>query len=556
MQLLFCPKENFNITLSGDLTRQRPDGYAQVYAGSVTTQRETFRQFEKIIADLNYSLPSQNPFDRLIDHETPWRSDQDMGGVSLNIDLKSRRGTFTSTTAWRKWIWNPSNDRDYTGLQALALSQAPSIHNQWSQEVRFAGNFNKKLSGVVGVFGFFQELEANGFHREESGRDQWRFVQTSQSALWQTPGLLNGYGIKTKPSFRNFSGAIFSQIDWSLNQKISILPGVRLNYDQKFVDFRREVYGGLQTSDTTLLALQRTVYNNQYFNASINDWNVSGQLTVNFNVNDWIRFYVTNSVGIKPIGLNLGGLPTQNGEPIIDLAVIKPEKAYHFEIGIKTEPSKSSFVNFTIFNTDIYNYQALVQSPQLGVNRGYLANAEHVRTRGIELEASYAYSKILRVVGSLIYTDGKYVSFQNAPLPLEETGQKVNGVQVAFKDISGGKLPGISTWSFSTGFESTIKGELIGQQGDYFFAADLFYRSPFSSSPSPSKYLNINGYFLVNARIGFRTQKGLTIYIWTRNLANINYFEQLLPAAGNAGQFAAVLGDPRTYGITLRFNFF
>jgi iron complex outermembrane receptor protein len=27
-----------------------------------------------------------------------------------------------------------------------------------------------------------------------------------------------------------------------------------------------------------------------------------------------------------------------------------------------------------------------------------------------------------------------------------------------------------------------------------------------------------------------------------------------LPAGGNAGQYGAVLGDPRTYGITLRHS--
>ena len=37
------------------------------------------------------------------------------------------------------------------------------------------------------------------------------------------------------------------------------------------------------------------------------------------------------------------------------------------------------------------------------------------------------------------------------------------------------------------------------------------------------------------------------------NLLGKNYFEQLLPAAGNAGHYAAVLGDPRTYGVTLRY---
>ena len=38
-----------------------------------------------------------------------------------------------------------------------------------------------------------------------------------------------------------------------------------------------------------------------------------------------------------------------------------------------------------------------------------------------------------------------------------------------------------------------------------------------------------------------------------RNMLNKNYFEQLLPAAGNAGHYAAVLGDQRTVGVTLRY---
>jgi iron complex outermembrane receptor protein len=36
---------------------------------------------------------------------------------------------------------------------------------------------------------------------------------------------------------------------------------------------------------------------------------------------------------------------------------------------------------------------------------------------------------------------------------------------------------------------------------------------------------------------------------------NQNYYEQLLAAPGNAGQFGGVLGDPRTYGVTLRYSF-
>lgn len=84
---------------------------------------------------------------------------------------------------------------------------------------------------------------------------------------------------------------------------------------------------------------------------------------------------------------------------------------------------------------------------------------------------------------------------------------------------------------------------------------DGYFRSSFSSSPSPSNYLNIDGYALLNARVGLRTTEGLSFFVWGRNLLDKDYFEQLLPAAGNAGHYAAVLGDPGTYGVTLRYNY-
>ncbi|HEY3429421.1 MAG TPA: hypothetical protein VGK39_02015, partial [Cyclobacteriaceae bacterium] len=76
-----------------------------------------------------------------------------------------------------------------------------------------------------------------------------------------------------------------------------------------------------------------------------------------------------------------------------------------------------------------------------------------------------------------------------------------------------------------------------------------------SSSPSPSKYLNIDGYGLFNARAGFRSTKGISLFVWGRNLLDENYYEQLLVAGGNAGHYAGVLGDPRTYGVTLRYAY-
>lgn len=556
-QLLYKPNENFNITLIADATRQRPNGYAQVVAGVAPTKRAAYRQFDQIIADLGYKLPSQNPFDRLIDQDTPARSNQDLGGVSLNLDIKLGSGTLTSTSAWRYWNWDPSTDRDFTGLQALALSQAPSKHQQWSQEIRWAGSLSTKVTGVFGVFAIGQNLKSDPTQTEESGSAQWRFSQSTTSALWKTPGLFDGFGIHTTSDLNTFSGAVFGQLDWAITDRLHVLPGIRANYDKKKVDFNRQTYGGLQTSDPALLALKKLVYTDQAFQVDKDNTNFSGQITLAYKINKSINTFATYSTAYKPVGLNLGGLPTAtDGSPLLELAVIKPEQVKHVELGVKTSPTKNSTLNITVYNTDIKDYQTLVQSPELGVNRGYLANAEKVNVRGAELDGDIKINKHFSFYSSLAYTDGKYVSFTNAPLPLEETGLKdAAGVSVYYKDISGSILPGISKWAGSIGGEYSTKGNLLGNSGNYFIASDVYARSGFSSSPSPSQYLNVEGYLLLNARIGFRATEGVSVTLWGRNILDNNYFEQLLPGAGNSGQYAAVLGDPATYGVTLKYSF-
>ncbi|WP_207509329.1 TonB-dependent receptor [Telluribacter humicola] len=549
-QLLYTPTENIKITLAGDAANQRPNGYAQVVAGVVTTKRAPYRQFNNIIADLGYSLPSTNPFDRVIDHDTPWRSNNALGGISLNAEFKLGAGTLTSTSAWRYWNWDPSNDRDFTGLPVLALSQATSRHEQWTQEIRYAGNFTSRLSGLVGVFAIGQDLKTDPYHVEESGAAQWRFSQSSTSPLWKTPGLLDGYGIRTTSRLQSFGGAVFGQLDWAITEKLHVLPGIRFNYDKKDVDYRRETYGGLQTTDPALLAIKNAVYSNQAFNVNVDENNFSGQVTLAYKPTKQINAFTTYSNSYKPVGVNLGGLPTANGQVLTDLARVKPEYVTHFEAGIKTRPTPQSTLNFVVHNTDIKDYQTQVQTAEVGVNRGYLANAERVRVIGAELDGNIRVTNQLSFTGALAYTDGKYVTFTNAPVPLEEVGG-----ELAYKDISGSVLPGISKWSGSLGGEISENGKLFGLKGKYFLALDTYYRSSFSSSPSPSKYLNVDGYTLLNGRVGFRASNGISILVWARNLTNKDYFEQLLPAAGSAGHYAAVLGDPKTYGVTLRYGF-
>ena len=96
---------------------------------------------------------------------------------------------------------------------------------------------------------------------------------------------------------------------------------------------------------------------------------------------------------------------------------------------------------------------------------------------------------------------------------------------------------------------------ILGQPGQFFVGVDTSYRSGFSSSPSASKYLVVDGYGLINARIGFRWNEGWSLFLWSRNVLDTEYFEFLTAAPGNSGLYVGLPGDPRTIGVTLRTAF-
>jgi iron complex outermembrane receptor protein len=548
-QLLFLATSNLVISGAVDYTRQRPEGYTQAVAGVTPTLRNPNRQYPQIAADLGYAPPSFNAFDRLTDVDTPLRSNQTLGGASVTLDWNIGPGVLTAITSWRYWNWDPSNDRDFIGLPVTSVSAAPSTQRQWSQEIRYAGKVSPSLNLVVGAFAFRQDLNSDPDFKQEQGSAAARFLLAPTPGA-ATPGLLDGYGQNQSVDFKNTSTAVFGQLEWFATSRLRFLPGLRLNYDKKNVDFNQVVYGGLQTTDPALIALQRSVLAPQAYVADVDDTNLSGQLSVAYKVAENVDSYVTYATGFKSVGLNLNGLPTDElGRPILSAATVKPEEVKHVEFGIKTRPFARVTANFTFFNTDIKDFQAQVVNADVGVLRGYLANAEKVRVRGIEFDGNIKVNEDLTFYGAAAFNDGRYISFPDAPPPLEDTG----GPQV--KDISGSSLPGISKWALSFGGEYTIPRNLISRPGKFFISADGSYRSAFSSSPSASRYLVVSGYPLLNARIGFRWNDGWGISAWSRNVLDHEYYEFLSAAPGNSGLYVGQPGDQRTFGVTLQRAF-
>ena len=568
--LLFQPNDNLSITLSGDYNRQNPECCGTVFVRTGLTQRPLARQYEALAAAQNYRVVSRNPFDRLTDIDAPLNAGNIIGGTSLKVKLDAGPGTLTSISAWRFWDWKPENDRDFTGLPIVSASQNPSQQDQYSQEFRYnyAGD---RVDFVVGAFGFKQQIDTQGFEQQGAASSRWNLT----GALASNPAVLAGLTARNTQFLKSTSAALFGQASWKVTNALTIQPGLRINYDKKSGFYQRVVTTGAGALLTcpqptgSIGPAQCGVFTPQTSAPSVSDWNFSYDLNANYKVAQDVLAYASYAKSFKTVGINQNGLPLDAaGVPIATAGVVKPESVNHFEVGVKTQfwDRRATF-NLTAIRTDIKNYQATVTNGQLGVLRGYLANAGKVRSQGLEADFKIRPSDRFSAYVNGAYTDAKYATFVDAPCPPELAGGTTvgagqtpsapgtpGGLSPANCDISGQSLPGVSKWAVSYGAEVNTPLTLRTTDGQLYVGFDGNYRSTFSSNPSPSVYTNINGYALSNFRVGFRSDN-FDIYGWVRNVFDVQYFELLQVAPSNVGLIAGQPGDPRTLGATIKVTF-
>ncbi len=564
-QLLWKPTETLDLTLSADFNNQNPDCCVQYYARTGATQRPLNRQYAALAAAQGYAVPSTDPFDRVTDVDTPLQAKQRLGGASLVGNLDLGAATITSVTAWRFWDWKPSNDRDFIGLPVTPVSANPSQQEQYSQELRIASNGKRKFDYVFGAFYFYQTIDTQGL--QVQGRSASAFLLNPTSAGGRNPATLDGLTSRNTIGFKNTSAALFGKLTWHVTDRLQIAPGLRLNYDKKDGDYVSVVTNG---TGTALTADQRGVLAPQSYQPKFDSWNLSGDLTAAYEVADDIHAYATYARSYKSGGINLSGLPLDaTNTPILSAATVRPEKVNHYELGLKTQfLDRRVTLNLAAFWTEISEYQATVTNGQLGVLRGYLANAGKVRTRGVEFDSAFRPTSRLSLYANGAYTDAKYVKFVDAPCPPELSGGTTaaagqaasapgtpGGISPQNCDISGQRLPGISKWAFSYGAQYSLPASVGDLEGSFYLGYDGSYRSTFSSNPSASAYTNIDGYALSNFRLGFKADDGLNVFGWLRNAFDKKYFELLALQSGSTGLVVGQPGDPRTYGITVSKSF-
>ena len=546
LQFLYEPSDKLELRLIAEAHEQQANCCTQVFTRVGTTLRPANRQYEALAAGLGYEPPSRDPYDRLADIDSGARADQDLGGLSAIVDWKVGSGTLTSVSSWRYWEWRPANDRDYTSLSILTASVNPSDQTQASQEIRFAWT-GDRADYIVGAYAFRQEILTNGLQGYGADAAYWLLDPSANGPF----DLLDGYRSNFTADSTVDSYALFGQVDWHITDRLTLTPGIRYTEDRKDAVYDQTVSGGLQTADPALIALKNSIVRSQYYAVDYTDGSASGQITLSYDLAERVMTYAKYNHGYKSGGINLAGIPNDAaGNPSLVSALVDPEKVTSAEIGLKSQfLGRSLTVNLALFDTKTEDYQANVVDTGPGALRGYLANIDEVRVKGLEVDLAWNPTAGFSSYFLASFSNGEYASFTNAPCPLELVGGP------AVCDLSGQPLPALPDTVLTLGGEYRHSAKLFGVDGEAFLGFDASYRSDWYSDASVSEYGLVDAYGLLNLRAGFRSNGAWELVLWSRNALDSEYLMFTSFQSGNSGLVLSQPGDPRSFGATVRARF-
>lgn len=546
-QIYWQATDKLLVRFAADYTAQQPECCTQLFYKYGPTLKPANQQYPGLAAGKGYAPPSTNIFDRKADVDSNIQADQWLSGLALTADYDFGFATLTAIGAHREWDWEPRNDRDYTALDVTRQSANPSHQKQDSLEVRLASNGSNTIDWTVGLYYYDQNITTAGVTEYGADATYWLLPGTVTP-----PALLDGYKVFNNSSIDTTSYAAFGQLTWNITDRLSITPGIRYTQEDKEGVYVATTAGGLVTADTTLINRRLGIARPQAYAADTSDGSWSGQIAVSYDITDDIHVYGTWSQGFKSGGINMSGIPnTAAGTPSLVNAVVEPEEVTTYEVGLKTQLFDNLLVfNAAVFATDVENFQANVVDTGPGALRGYLANAEKVTIKGVELDFNTRSIGGFTFYGNLAYTDGQYDSFENGPCPLERIG-----TATAACDLSGKELPGVSKWAGAFGGEYRQEVTVGKFVGEAYLGADASFRSAYFADAAVSRYARLPAYELVNLRAGIKSDSGWEAFVLVKNAFDEEYVQNITIVSGNSGLIVGTPGEDRTVSLTLRARY-
>ncbi|HBO8842845.1 TPA: TonB-dependent receptor [Pseudomonas aeruginosa] len=535
-QLLFEPNEDFSLRWIADYNEEDSSNGSMVVYGAA----ERFWQRAALVG----ASPLRDPQRRKVNINGRQHVSVHQGGSSLEANWNLAGGyRLTSISAYRYWHFTPANDEQ---LNVSAINDTGvEVHDrQFSQEIRLASPTGGAFDYVVGAYAFRQNLGNKTFTSYGPLADLY--------LLGANLGALNDTYSKANGKIETDSFALFAQGTWHLTERLDFTAGLRGTYEEKNAKVERFApLGGAAVGGVG--AAVRNGQLGAYDSGDLSQYNFapSALLSLSYQFSDDLLGYASLSHGEKSGGVNLavGSAPSAGADSLL----VGPERANDAELGLKsTLFDRRLLLNANLFWTGIHGYQAttLYQAPGSTQLVQVLANAGSVRSRGLEFEATALPLRGLTLNFNGSHNDVTYLSFKDAPCPAEVSTRP--GAPSSC-DLTGQRVVGASKWI------ANLNGEYQWRLDDRFqpyVSASYAYRSAAEGTLDNSDLSKIDGYALVNLAAGLRSDLGdgqLDTSVWLKNAFDKDYY--LSAFASINGSYTASVGQPRTLGVSLRYDF-
>ncbi|QDH74380.1 TonB-dependent receptor [Brevundimonas sp. M20] len=404
------------------------------------------------------------------------------------------------------------------------------------------------------------------------------------------PGFTVGQGVEDFYEQESTSYAIFTNNTWHVTDKFDLTLGLRYTIDDKSLDARqRNVNGngatcaafaanagaiagalGAAAAPTIIgnacLPWANAAFNNRNISESFDDGELSGTIKAAYRINDSIMTYASYARGYKSFGYNLDRV--QTGVTPVASLLFPSEVVDSYEAGVKmTLLNRTVLLNATYFDQTFTDFQL---NTFLGT-AFVVESIPELTSRGVDADFLW-FTPIdgLSLGGGLTYTNTEYGNFTAADLT-----NPGNFPQLSL--LPGSRASFAPEWSASA---SINYERSIGNGGRVGFSLAAKYMSDYNTGSDLLPYKAQDAFTTVNGRISIGTEdERWTVDIWAQNLTDEEYvqvayngplqgtaFQSTLQSGGthpgtyyngnlDTQTYNAFLGQPRTYGITLRAKY-
>ncbi len=443
------------------------------------------------------------------------------GGISAEANWTLANGyNLRSVSSYRYFGFQPNNT-DTLDVPLYAGSGADARDRIWSQDIRLDSPKGELFDYALGATYWGENLDTFAHDYYAPG---------NQTTQYYGSAINTGKNVKRWGEIDDTVFSLYAQGTLHVTDEFDITAGVRDSYNKKSGSFRRVNKNDFDSGEL-----------NQYSNLPAAMVNLGYFFLPN------LQGYLTVAYGEKAGGLNVSqGAASTAG---YDSLLVDPEDTRGGEIGIKSHwlENRISF-DTAVFWSEVRKFQT--NAYDVETQSSYLINAGTMRSRGVETNLTLRPLDGLSVNFNGTLLDNTFLDFKGGKCPAEVT--LAPGAPTSC-DLSGSRVfrsPKV-TYNLTSRYEWQTFDALQA-----FVSGRYSYRTWSYGTVDNSEFTRIPGYGLLSLSTGLSGKYNEGTWnasLWANNVTDKRYYRAL--NTGDYGSAFGILGEPRTLGMTVGYDF-